>query len=144
MSPKILTLSALIVLFLSISISAQEVGKIFTAKEANAQFGSVLESKSVSTSTVKNWLNGTKDKIIFLLNNSALTVLRDNRELVYSSSQYSETNEVFHMFSKSKVAELIAKGGNTTTYIENRSDVFSISNGSYTLETSYPCPPNCD
>ncbi len=144
MSPKILTILTFIVLFLSISISAQEVGEIFTAQEANTQFGSVLESKSVSTSTVRNWINSTDDKIMFLLDNGTLTVLGDDRDLVYSTGQYSEANEVFHMYSKSLVAELLNDGGNSTTYFENRNSVFSITNGSYTLEMSHDCPPNCD
>lgn len=144
MSSKILTLTAIITLIFSISLSAQEIGKIFTASDANSQFGRVVESKSVSTSTVKGWLNSTDDKIMFLLVKGSLTVLGDDRDLVYSTSKYSEVDEVFHMYSKSMVAELLSKGGNSNTYFENRNDVFSLTNGEYTLEKSFPCPPHCN
>lgn len=125
------------------SISAQEIGEIFTAKEANLKFGKVLEHKSVPSSTVKEWLILTSDKIMFQLKNKNFTVLRDSRNLLYTTTSYSETDEQFHMYSKSKLAELINKGGNSTTYFEIRGNVFSITNGNYTLEMSTFCPPDC-
>jgi len=138
------TVAVLIVLFLSTSITAQEVGEIFTKQKADDLFGEVLESYSVSTSTVIKWLNSTDDKIMFLLKNGTLTVLGDDRDLVYSTTQYSETNEVFHLYSKSKVTELLDSDKNSTTYFENRRNVFTITNGYFTLEVSWPCPPKCD
>ena len=130
-------------LFIFTSISAQEIGQIFTVEEANEKFGKVLESKEVETSTVQSWLNSTNDKIMFRLDGGNCTVLGNSRELVYSTSNYSETNEEFHMYSKSKLVELMNKGGKSTTYLENRNDVFSITNGNFTLEKSLPCPPYC-
>ena len=143
MLPKFHKLAAIIVLIISTSISAQEVGEIFTKQKADDLFGEVLESYSVSISTVSSWLNSTDDRIMFLLNGGELTVLGDNRDLVYSTSQYSETNEVFHLCSKSKLVELLNNSGNSTTYFEVRSDVFTITNGDFTLEKTWPCPPYC-
>jgi len=138
------TVAVLIILFLSTSISAQEVGEIFTKQKADDLFGEVLESYSVSTSTVIKWLSSTNDKIMFLLKNGTLTVLGDDRDLVYSTTQYSETNEVFHLCSKSRASLLLDSGGNSITYIENRTNVLTITNGSFTLEKTWPCPPYCD
>ena len=132
------------VLFVSISISGQEIGKIYSTQEANTKFGAVKESKSVPTADVLDWLNKTGNKIMFRLKNGSLTVLGDHRELVYSSSKYSENNELFHLYSKSKVSELIKNNTSRTTIFENRDDVFSITNGASTLEMSWPCPPKCD
>ena len=144
MNSKIRFVSILFLFLLVSSVYSQEVGEVFSAQEANNNFGKVLESYSVSTSTVRSWLNSTDDKIMFLLKNGMLTVLGDDRVLIYSNTQYSETSEVFHLYSKSKVAELLYKGGNSTTNFENRENVFTINNGNYTLEISYPCPPHCD
>ncbi|MFZ1288469.1 MAG: hypothetical protein WAR79_00140 [Melioribacteraceae bacterium] len=121
----------------------QEIGKIFALDEANANFGKVLESKSVSSSILKEWLNSTSDKVMFKLEKDNLVVLGDQRDLLFSNLNYNESNEIFHMYSKSKVIELLTMGGSTQTYFENRENVFSISNGEFTLELSFPCPPSC-
>jgi hypothetical protein len=133
----------LISLFILSYISAQEIGQIFSADEANEKFGIVIESISVQTTTVKEWINSTNDKIMFKVKGKSFTVLGDSRELVYSTSDYFESNEEFHMYSKSKLLELIGKGSNSITYLENRKDVFSITNGMFTLEFASICPPYC-
>ncbi len=130
-------------LFVFTSISAQEIGKIFTVEEANEKFGKVIESVGIETSTVQSWINASNDKIMFRLKAKSYTVLVDSRELVYSTSNYFESNEEFHIYSKSKLVELMNKGSKSTTYLENRNDVFSITNGNFTLEYSLPCPPDC-
>lgn len=133
-----------IIFILSLSsIYSQEIGKIFTASEANSLFGKVNESTIVSNSVLNEWLNSTNDKVMFKLDKDNLIVLSDHRDLIYSNLSYTESNEVFHMYSKSKVLELLKNGGEANSYFENRSNVFSITNGNYTLEKSTPCPPYC-
>lgn len=39
--------------------------------------------------------------------------------------------------------ELISSGNEAITIFENRQDVFSLTNGSYTLEQGQICPPYC-
>lgn len=131
-------------LFVFNSIFAQDIGELFTADEANDKFGKVIERVAVETSTLKGWINSTNDKIMFNLKGKSFTVLGDSRELVYSTSRYSESNEKFHMYSKSKLIELVNKGGKSTTYLENRNSVFSMRNGDIVLESSTPCPPFCN
>lgn len=140
---RIISLVTFISIFSFTSLHAQEIGQIFTKEEANIKFGKVLESKPVSTLTVANWLSSTGDKIMFQLKDNNINALGDSRELLYSTSNYSENNEVFHMYSRSKVVELIDKGRQAITYFENRENVFSITNGGYTLEYSMGCPPYC-
>ncbi|MBK7980263.1 MAG: hypothetical protein IPK06_09775 [Ignavibacteriae bacterium] len=81
---------------------------------------------------------------MFKLENDKLTVLGDQRKVISPNTIAIESSEVFHMYSKSKVIEILIKGGNTQTYFENRKNVFSITNGNYTLEYSTPCPPYCN
>jgi len=144
MLSKYFSIVFIISLFVCTSIYAQEIGKLFSADEANEKFGKVIESVKVETSSVKDWINSTNDKIMFNLKGESFTVLGDSRELVYSTSRYSETNNKFHMYSKSKLIELVNKGGESTTYLENRNSVFSMRNGNVVLESAMPCPPYCN
>lgn len=134
----------LISLFIFSINSAQEIGQIFSADEADGMFGKVIESVAIKTSTVEEWIGAANDKIMFKLKGNNFTVLVNSRELVYSTTNYLEANEEFHMYSKIKLVELISKGGESTTYLENRKEVFSITNGLFTLEFATLCPPHCD
>jgi len=140
---KKISLFSLIFILLLNTMYGQEVGKIFTSNEADSLFGKVIESKIVSSSILKEWLNSTNDKVMFKLENDNLTVLGDQRDLIFSNSSYTESNAVFHMFSKSKVLELLKKGGDSNSYFENRSKVLTITNGNFTLDLATPCPPYC-
>jgi hypothetical protein len=72
-----------------------------------------------------------------------LTILGDNRILLYSLTSYLEKNEVFHVFSKNKVSELITMSKNNMCYLENREKAFTITYGNLTLDLSQDCPPYC-
>jgi hypothetical protein len=72
-----------------------------------------------------------------------LTILGDNRILLYSLTSYLEKNEVFHVFSKNKVSELITISKNDMCYLENREKAFTITKGNFILDLSEPCPPRC-
>jgi len=141
---KISFLFTLFTFIFSVNFNAQEIGKILSAEAADSEFGKVKESVSIKTSEVNNWIGQTEDKIMFRMANKELTVLGDSRKLLYSASSYSENNDTFYLYSKTKLIELISKGKNQNTSFEIRGSVFTISNGIYTLEYSVPCPPICD
>ena len=132
------------IFFISVTLYSQDAGKIYTAEQADQLFGKVVESIKMPTSTVRYWLKKSDNSLMFNIINGKLIVLGDNRELVYSSIDFTDKGEVFHLYSQSKVAEVIEKGRKTATFIEKRSSVLSITNGAFTLETSWPCPPNCN
>lgn len=119
------------------------MGKIISINEAEAEFGKVIENFALPTKDVLSFLNSDGDNLMFLLNENNLYVLNEVRKLVYSTSDYSENNEVFHVYSKSEIAELLELGKDGMTIFENRTSVFSITNGNFTLEYSLPCPPYC-
>jgi hypothetical protein len=131
-------------MYFSISNYAQEAGKIYSSQEAAIQFGEVLEATQFPTSTVRYWLKQTENAIMFKYVDGEIIVLGDSRELLYSTKEFTDTDEIFHMFSTVKLTELLDKGAGSATYIENREKVLSISNGNFTLENSWPCPPYCD
>jgi len=122
---------------------AEDIGKIFTKAEADQLFGPVLESKTMSTAQLQELSIKTNRNIMFLLKNNQITILGDSRKLIYSSDKFTDENQVFHLYSLSKVVELIYKAGKDTVQFENRKDVFTITSGEYTLEVAAPCPPYC-
>jgi hypothetical protein len=133
-----------VILLLSTTIYSQEVGQIFDKNEADQLYGIVLEKMVINADELKDILQSVNDKVMFLLEKKQITILGDNRSLLYCNSNFIETNQLFHMFSKSKVIELLYKGNEQTVILENRKEVFSITVGNYTLETSFPCPPFCE
>jgi len=137
----------IVVLFASLfssTVFSQEVGKIFDRNEADKLYGPVLEKVVINVDELKTLLLSTSDKVMFRLENNKYTILGDRRNLLYYSDKFVESNQVFHMYSKSKVLELIKKGNEKTIALEKRKGVFSISAGNYTLEAALPCPPFCD
>lgn len=140
---KIAIMVILFISFLSSINYSQEIGQIFDSKEADELFGPVLEKMSINADELKSILSSTDNKIMFRLENNEYTILGDNRKLLYCSDNFVEQNQVFHLYSKSKVIELLNKGNKQTVILENRQNVFSITVGNYTLEKGAPCPPNC-
>lgn len=140
---KIAIMVILFISFLSSINYSQEIGQIFDSKEADELFGPVLEKMSINADELKSILSSTDNKIMFGLENNEYTILGDNRKLLYCSDNFVEQNQVFHLYSKSKVLELLNKGNKQTVILENRQNVFSITVGNYTLEKGAPCPPNC-
>ncbi len=47
----------------------------------------------------------------------------DKRKLLYCNDKFIESNQVFHMYSISKVIELLYKGNSQTVTLENRKEV---------------------
>jgi len=80
---------------------------------------------------------------MFKIINSSLFILGDNRVVLCPAGSSVPDDVVLHLFSKSKVIELLSLGNSGNTVIENRLNVLTVTNGDYTLEVSYPCPPFC-
>ena len=135
---------AIFAIILAVSAYGQEIGKIISAEAADKDFGSVSTSILVQTTTVEEWLAETNDKIMFMIENDKMTVLGDSRNVIFSATDFSDNNQKFHMLSKIKVSELIMNGNKSTTFFEMRDNVFTVTNGEFTLEFSTPCPPFCD
>ncbi|MFZ1289594.1 MAG: hypothetical protein WAR79_05875 [Melioribacteraceae bacterium] len=129
---------------LSKFVFSQEIGEIFTKVEAEEMFGKVLEEQSITTDVLKNVLKNTINSVMFNVNNSELTILGDNRKALYFTDSYSENNEIFHLFSKSKLEELLNLGNKEICLFQKREKAFTIENGHFILEYSLPCPPVCD
>ncbi|MBK7107079.1 MAG: hypothetical protein IPH62_17545 [Ignavibacteriae bacterium] len=131
-------------LILSSTLICQEIGEIFIWEEAEKMFGNVLEEQSITTEALKNVLKNTINSVMFNVNNSELTILGDNRKALYFTDSYSENNEIFHLFSKSKLEELLNLGNKEICLFQKREKAYTIQNGQFILEYSIPCPPICN
>ncbi len=118
-------------------------GEIFTAEKANELFGKVDQSVQISTSELTSRMTLTEEHLMFRVENSKLNILGDHRQALLTKYELKD-GDVYHMFSKAKVKELLSSGGAATTYIEMRGDVLTVTNGFYTLEVSMLCPPICN
>ncbi len=140
-----LTLIGFIFVYNTTTIHAGDVaGKIITKTEADTQFGPVLNSVNVSSGQVTDWLSKSSSYIMFSIINNQLYVVDNNRVVIFPSGATVQPSEIFHVYSISKVSELISLGGGGTINFEVRENVFSLTIGNYTLEFGTFCPPYCN
>ncbi|MHC1738465.1 MAG: hypothetical protein AB9882_10685 [Ignavibacteriaceae bacterium] len=137
----------LIVLFLlaSVQILPQDgvVGKIIPKNEAYRLFGNVTQSVSFSTDQLISLLPETEKYVMFQFINGNIYVLGDKRKVLFPENGSVENHQVFHLLSKSILLQLFIYGKSSVTFIEKRGNILTISNGDFTLEYTYPCPPYC-
>ena len=119
------------------------IGIIYLTAEVEQEFGIVQSSIEISSEELKSFLNQTNKYLMFKIINGILYILGDNRSVLFPSEGYINPEEVFAVYSKSKVYELIDTGGEKINAVENRNGIFSVTNGLYTLEASLWCPPLC-
>ena len=119
------------------------IGTIMTNEEANETYGEVQSSVSMSSSQLSSLSGQTKNLMMFKIIEDRLYILGDSRAVLYPSGGSVDSSEVFAVYSKSKVLELLQMGENSTTFIEKRKEVYSLTNGQYTLEIANWCPPYC-
>ncbi len=139
---KILLLFFYIFLFSTVSFS-QTVGKIFSQEEANNLFGNVIESIPINLCDLISVLNQTQNYIMFQINNGELIILGDGRKILYPIGKNVDPKEVFALYSKSKVIELLCLGSGNTVAVEKRQSHLTVTFGLNTLEFSEWCPPIC-
>ena len=121
-----------------------DVGKIYTKDEADKLYGSVQQSKGISSSELTSLLSRSKNYLMFKIINGQLVILGDYRVVLYPDGYKVDDEEVFVVYSTGKIKELLDAGKATTTTIEQRKDVISINNGGQTMEIGNWCPPFCN
>jgi len=130
-----------VVALMSINVYSQ--GKILNKEEANKLFGAVLVSKEIPSSTLKSLVNQSSKVIMFNFIQNDVYILGDNRKVLLPVGFSVSSSEVFHVYSTSIIQELLNNGNTPVTYIEQRKEVLTITNGDFTLEYSWICPPYC-
>ena len=151
---KVLSIILLIILTvitfntLSYSQATGVIGKLYTKSAADQTYGMVNTSVTVNTLTIQQAMEKSSDYLMFNIINGNLIILSGKREVLYSAdftTKSVSSSIVFHVFSVSKIKELIEKGGNNPfTNVELRdNNVLTITNGVVTIEMSQVCPPFC-
>jgi hypothetical protein len=145
MAIKKLRLSLVIfsILFLVGNGYSQTVGRIYSKTEANILFGTVIESVQMNVDQFKSIIQQTNTDVMVRVLNGELTILGDGRNVLYPAGKNVGPNEVFRLYSKSRVNELLGLSHENAFSVERRSDTTTITFGSNTLEEALPCPPYC-
>lgn len=134
--------TALLLLILFISTSFAQ-GQLFSKSEAENKFGPVIKKVRLNSHGLRNLLDG-KEHLMFAIDkvSKRVNILNSNKSPVLNQFQ-SKSDDVYHLYDTQKITELLYYGGENETYIEQRDEVVSISNGEYVLELAVPCPPCC-
>jgi len=139
--------AVLFMLFTSLCFAQLEkgkvVGEVMSLEEGLSRFGTVTQEVGFETSKLSSLLAQVKEYVMFNIVNGKVVVLDDARNVLYPSGVTVRDEDVFHLYSKSKVQELINLGGSQETSFQFRGDVFTVVNGNTLLECSDHCPPIC-
>ncbi|MGD8306407.1 MAG: hypothetical protein PVF17_07115, partial [Ignavibacteria bacterium] len=96
-------------------------------------------------STLEDLMAKSEKTLMFKIINNEIYILNDKREVIYPAGKsVDDDNAKFAVYSISVITELLADGNQSSTQVEQRSEVLSITNGSQTLEMSGWCPPICN
>ena len=140
---KTVTFLFLFSLILTRASFGQIYGQIFTNSEANQKFGAVASSITITSVQMQDFLNKTNKVLMFKVKDGNLIVLGNGRSPIYPSSIAASATDVFKVYSKSVISELLIKGGQENINIEMRSNLLTITDGGFTLEMGLDCPPIC-
>lgn len=122
---------------------AQTYGQLFTKQEADKKFGPVLQSITLPKPTVQNFLSKTNNYIMFRVENNNVVVLDNMRRVLFPEGQVINSTDTFSMYSVSVVQELLSRSNENVVFIEQRSEVLSVTYGGSTMEVAVHCPPIC-
>ncbi|MBI5729794.1 MAG: hypothetical protein HY963_01530 [Ignavibacteriales bacterium] len=131
------------VLFIVNTGYSQTVGKIFSKSEANVLFGNIIESAQMNISQFTSVIQQTNNFVMVKVQDGELIILGNGRALLYPSGKSIGPNEVFYLYSKSKIIELLGMSSENVISVERRSNTTTLTYGSFTLEEGWPCPPWC-
>ncbi len=120
------------------------IGKLYTKTQADQIYGPVLQSVSISTSTLQSLLAKSPKYIMFNIINGQLVISTPQRSVLSGQMTALSTSQPMRLYSTSIINQLIQQGGASTTTIEIRANnIVTLTNGTDTLESGTPCPPNC-
>lgn len=143
---KALTKIFFLIVFLSCLhfTSAQTTGVIYSKSEADQKFGPVLNSIEMDVVQLKTLLNKSGNYLLFKINEGNLYILSADRKPLFPADFSVQPEEVYKIVSVSKIQALINQGHNQQIFFEARKNVYSLTNGDFTLEEISDCPPFCN
>lgn len=123
--------------------NTNEHGKIVSVAEAANLFSQVATSYQLKTTDLLDYCQKAGRVIMFAEENGELYIAGTGRTILSTNTQQPSPDLVFHVYSVTKVNELLTLGKDQITIVEIRSDVVDLKNGEYVLEYGWPCPPYC-
>lgn len=123
--------------------NTNEYGNIVSATDGESLFGAVINSYQLNTNDLLGYCQKAGRVIMFAEENGELYIAGPGRTTLSTNTQPPSPDLIFHVYSVTKVNELITLGNDQFTIVEIRSDVVDLKNGEYILEYSWPCPPYC-
>jgi len=141
---KIISVLFVVLVFFNYSHSQSVVGKIYTKADADNLYGPVITSVPISASLLLSLTNNTKNYLMFRINNGNLIILDNQRIGLFPGNVSVNSNDEFRYFSVSLIQNIIVNGKAVFASVEIRNNnILTITNGNFTLEVSFPCPPVC-
>lgn len=138
-----LVLTALIFLSFSTNCFSQLIGKIHPKEEANILFGNVVQTVEMKAAELSKLIEGANRFVMFRFVGEQVIIAGDGRNILSNSGIKVENNDIFHVWSKQRVVEIINKDVTGIVKIEKRPETITLTNGVSTLEEGQPCPPIC-
>jgi hypothetical protein len=123
--------------------NAQITGVIYSKAAADQKFGPVSSSIEMNVAQLKTLCSGSGNYLLFKINEENLYILSADRKPLYPAYISVQHNEVYKIVSISKIQELMNQGQNQQIFFEARKNVYSLTNGEFTLEEIQDCPPFC-
>ena len=124
-------------------VHAQTIGKIYTKAAADSIYGKVTYSVKISTADLKSYTLKTSNYIMFNIVQGKAVILNNNRSALTPNAAVISSNEVFKVCSVSVLLKLLQLGNSPETYLEERPNVLTITDGNFTVEQMANCPPIC-
>lgn len=131
------------------------VGKIISETQAKKLFGNAQKSFHISGKQLTTFALSTHEYLLVGLkdNGNSLVVLDDTRKAIHPAGYLPADDEVYFVFSVSKVNELLGTGSKkisvevrangVLTLLAKNAIVSDDEGDGEVLEFAYPCPPLC-
>ena len=122
----------------------ESVGKIYGNEETAGLFGDVKIKFETTVNELKSLLQQADKYLMFRFYGDQCYILKEKRIMLSGEKDKINDDDVFNIYSKDKIDEILSYGKEGTVYIEQRPEYLTITCGDKTLEKSWPCPPYCD
>jgi hypothetical protein len=125
------------------------IGKKFSKPEANAFFGKVTSTITISKAELKEAVSNAKKYIYFSVRDNKVVIMDGNKRSLLPNSEVSlakitsDSTETVYGFSTSVVEEFVDSSTDETISVEERASTLTLSSSLNTLELSMICPPIC-
>ncbi len=129
-------------------MSINVLGKVLSDRESvyfyNA-FGTVSNTIKMSAELFTSLMNNSEENILLKVKDGDIQILDDYRTELYPSNNVIDPEEVFFVFSKDKLMELLTLGNSNEISFEilKGSKNISIRSGEFLLCEAVLCPPFC-